>query len=204
VLLFPHPVHVCPLLHAATPVARPITITCPGFARYEKGNDLLQDACRLLFAAEPSLNLRVISQWPDPFDLPDGSQAMPAADLLADERYQLINHSLDRQAYATLLASSDLIVLPYRRSSYHNRLSRVAIEAALHGIPLVYMSNTWIEEVVELTGAGIAITEETPTAIADALLAALEQLPHLSHRAQQAIKRVEEHHSGRRFRQLLL
>jgi glycosyltransferase involved in cell wall biosynthesis len=211
VRLFPHPVALSTepsnrsSCRAPSPSnGRPITITCPGFARYEKGNDLLQDACRLLFAAEPSLNLRVVSQWPDPFNLPDGSQAMPAADLLADGRYQLINHSLDRQAYAALLVCSDMIVLPYRRSSYHNRVSRVAIEAALQGIPLVYMCGTWIEEVVEITGAGVAIAEETPAAIYNALRFALDRLPELRYSAKRAIQQVAETYSASRFRQLLL
>lgn len=209
VRLFPHPVSLSAVPAAPPPRTSaqgtsPVTVTCPGFARYEKGNDLLQEACRLLFAAEPQRGLQVISQWPEPFALPDGSEAAPDPILLADGRYQLINHSLDREAYAALLARSDLIVLPYRRSSYHNRVSRVAIEAALHGIPLVFMSGTWCEEVVELTGAGVAIAEETPQAVAQALGAALDQLPVLRERARDASALVAERYSAQRFRQLLL
>jgi glycosyltransferase involved in cell wall biosynthesis len=209
VRLFPHPVSLP--AEFSTPSPRPaefgnsgITITCPGFARYEKGNDLLQEACRQLFAAEPQLDLQVISQWPQPFSLPDGFQAAPDPALLASGRFQLINDSLNRAAYAALLARSDLIVLPYRRSSYHNRVSRVAIEAALHGIPLVFMSGTWCEEVVELTGAGVAIAEETPEAVFQALRSALHQLPVLRQRARQAKALVGERYSAGRFRQLLL
>lgn len=61
VRLFPHPVSLPD--EPSKPSAQPIktgsaetTITCPGFARYEKGNDLLQEACRQLFASEPSLS----------------------------------------------------------------------------------------------------------------------------------------------------
>jgi glycosyltransferase involved in cell wall biosynthesis len=207
--LFPHPVSLpaepaVPSPRTSAPGSKPVTITCPGFARYEKGNDLLQEACRQLFAADPQRDLQVISQWPQPFSLPDGSEAAPDPALLAGGRFQLINHSLDRPAYAALLASSDLIVLPYRRSSYHNRVSRVAIEAALHAIPLVYMSGIWCEEVVELTGSGVAIAEETPEAVFQALRTALHQLPVLRQRARQAKSLVEERYSAGRFRQLLL
>jgi glycosyltransferase involved in cell wall biosynthesis len=209
VRLFPHPVSVpadpaTPSPRISAPGSTPVTITCPGFARYEKGNDLLQEACRQLFAEERPRDLRVISQWPEPFALPDGSEATPDPSLLADGRYQLINHSLDRPAYAALLARSDLIVLPYRRSSYHNRVSRVAIEAALHGIPLVFMSGTWCEEVVELTGAGVAIAEETPEAVFHALGRALAQLPELHLLAQRASSAVRHHYSPERFRELLV
>ena len=209
VKLFPHPVSLPansapPALSISAQGSPPITITCPGFARYEKGNDLLQEACRQMFAAEPQLALQVISQWPQPFFLPDGSEAAPDPTLLSDGRYQLINHSLDRLAYTALLSRSDLIVLPYRRSSYHNRVSRVAIEAALHGIPLVFMSGTWCEEVVELTGAGVAIAEETPEAVGRALRSALDQLPELRERALKASALVGERFSARRFRHQLL
>jgi glycosyltransferase involved in cell wall biosynthesis len=209
VCLFPHPVSLpaetsTPYPRAAELSNSGITITCPGFARYEKGNDLLQEACRQLFADEPKRDLQVISQWPQPFTLPDGSQAAPDPTLLAGGRFILINHSLHREAYAALLARSDLIVLPYRRSSYHNRVSRVAIEAALHGIPLVYMSGTWCEEVVEITGAGVAIAEETPEAVTAALQAALDQLPFLRLAALNAKALVAEQYSAQRFRQLLM
>lgn len=208
VRLFPHPVSMPEGLSVPSPCktspSPPATITCPGFARYEKGNDLLQAACRQLFAAEPQGYLQVISQWPVPFALPDGSEAVPDLALLADGRYQLINHSLNREAYSALLGRSDLIVLPYRRSSYHNRVSRVAIEAALHGIPLVFMSGTWIEEVAELTGAGVAIADETSEAVYVALCQAHEQLPVLKRAARESIGLVAERYSARRFRQLLL
>ena len=205
VRLFPHPVSQTLDQTVPTPASSSsTTITCPGFARYEKGNDLLQEACKQLLSPQPRLDLQVISQWPEPFSMPDGSISSPDQSLLADGRYQLINASLDRAGYADLIARSDLIVLPYRRSSYHNRVSRVAIEAALHGIPLVYMSGTWIEEVVQLTCAGVAIADETPRAVAEALGAALAQLPVLRDRAHQFAPRVAERYSAQYFRQLLL
>lgn len=209
VRLFPHPVAFncessTPLPSVSGTNTTAVTITCPGFARYEKGNDLLQEAWRQVLADEPLLDITLVSQWKEPFDLPSGTQASPDPALLATGRYQLINHSLNRQAYAALLARSDLVVLPYRRSSYHNRLSRVAIEAALFGIPLVFMSGTWCEEIVELTGAGVPIAAETPEAVCQALRSAIDALPALRERASQASLQVREHYSAQRFRQLLL
>jgi glycosyltransferase involved in cell wall biosynthesis len=154
--------------------------------------------------SEPCCDLRVLSQWPDPFLLPDGSLAFPDQALLASGRYQLINTALDRHEYAALLYRSDLIVLPYRRSSYHNRVSRVAIEAAIQGIPLVYMSGTWCEELVELTGAGVAIPEESAEAVCQALRTAFDHLPNLRLQARRTARLVAEKFSGRRFRQRLL
>jgi hypothetical protein len=203
VVLFPHPVHVRPLPHAAAPVARPITITCPGFARYEKGSDLLLDACRLLWAEPNFASVHVVCQWPEPFALPDGRMLTPLPDLVADPRFELINENLEQQAYQSLLARTDLIVLPYRRDSYHNRVSRVAIEAAVLGIPLLFMSGTWCEEVVALTDAGVAILRETPEAVCKALQTALSQIHCLTAQASRDSALVAEYHSAARFRQLL-
>jgi hypothetical protein len=210
--LFPHPVtpssapENCPSLGEKSENAdhhNILTITCPGFARYEKGNDLLQEACRQLFTLKPLLNVQVISQWPHPFSMPDGTISLADPELIADGRYQLVNTALDRNAYSALLAKSDIIVLPYRRSSYHNRVSRVAIEAALHGVPLVYMSGTWIEEVVELTGAGVPISNETSEAVAAALQTAINELPTLRKQAYASKAKIADYYSARRFRQLL-
>lgn len=211
VLLFPHPVTPAAPANSSNTREHPelsdhssvVTVSCPGFARYEKGNDLLQEACRQLFARAPGLQVQVISQWPHPFALPDGTMATADPALIADGRYQLINTTLDRSAYGTLLARSDLIVLPYRRSSYHNRVSRVAIEAALYGVPLVYMSGTWIEEIVELTGAGIPIAHETPEAVANALRTGVTQLQALQTQARQSRARVAAYHSAGQFRHIL-
>jgi glycosyltransferase involved in cell wall biosynthesis len=203
VLLFPHPVQVQPL-QASAQQARPITITCPGFARYEKGNDLLLEACRLLWAEPGFESVHVVCQWPEPFALPDGRMLTPAPDLVADPRFELINHNLDAAAYRALLSRTDLIVLPYRRESYHNRVSRVAIEAAVLGIPLLFMSGTWSEEVVAFTDAGVAIQGESPQAIGEALQSALTQLHALTAQARSSAARVAEHHSATRFRKLLL
>jgi glycosyltransferase involved in cell wall biosynthesis len=207
--LFPHPVSPAPesrvtVLSRQKGQSTTTTITCPGFARYEKGNDLLQDACRQLFEAEPIYDLQVISQWPEPFTLPDGSEVRPDPELLATGRYQLINQGLDRQGYANLLARSDLVVLPYRRSSYHNRVSRIAIEAALQGIPLVVMSGTWCEEVVKLTQAGTIIDEEDADSVYKAVLTAIKNLPQLQSKAKIAIHSIKDTFSPEYFQETLL
>jgi glycosyltransferase involved in cell wall biosynthesis len=202
VVLFPHPVQVQPL-QASAQQARPITITCPGFARYEKGNDLLLEACRLLWAETGFETVHVMCQWPEPFALPDGLMLTPAPDLVADPRFELINENLDEQAYHALLARTDLIVLPYRRESYHNRVSRVAIEAAIHGLPLLPMRGTWAEELSALAGGSDVIEDESAEAIADGLVSALRMLDTLKQQASRQKASVAMHHSIYAFRERL-
>lgn len=209
--LFPHPVSLTTerllktdVLTTCEPDHSFVTITCPGFARYEKGVDLIQDACRQLFQLPGYQNVRIICQWPEPFALPDGSMLSADPDLLADSRFQLINHTLDAIQYSQLLAQSDLIILPYRRSSYHNRVSRVAIEAAINGLPLIVTRGTWAEELIALTAGSILIDNETSQDVLNALIQAIDQLDHLKASATCSSVTVSAYHSVSQFRSLLV
>lgn len=203
VVLCPHPVQVQPLQVSAQQ-ARPVTITCPGFARYEKGTNLLQQACRLVWA-EPGLkHVHVVCQWAEPFALPDGQLLSPDPELVRDQRFELINENLDEQAYHALLARTDLIVLPYRRENYHNRVSRVAIEAAIHGLPLLPMRGTWAEDLSALAGGSIVIEDETVEALVAGVIFALKTLSKLHRSAMACRDHVAAFHSLAMFRLLLL
>ena len=220
VVLFPHPVPPPYSQHGtgdsgqntrarrqeqSTKSKKPtITITCPGFARHEKGNDLLQEAVKRILVGPTADHLHFVMQWPEPFPMPDGSTLGPDPALACDPRVEFLNQNLDAGAYEGLLARTDLVVLPYRRSSYHHRVSRVAIEAASRGIPLVYTSGTWTEEIAELAGCGVAISEETPEAVEHALMTAIGQFETMFRVARDSSSNVALYHSAERFRSLLL
>lgn len=203
--LFPHPVPLSALTPAQLPSAKEeIVLTAPGFARHEKGSDLLREAIEQLFTEDDLPPVRFILQWAEPFTLPDGSLMGPGKILEEDSRVELVNESLGVKDYLALLQRSDLILLPYRRSSYHNRLSRVAIEAAGIGKPLVYMSGTWSAEVAEIAGTGVAIEEESEDSLRKAILQALEQLDELRIAACQGREKVASFHTANHFRQKLI
>ncbi|MBT8038328.1 MAG: hypothetical protein KJO21_12370 [Verrucomicrobiae bacterium] len=180
-----------------------VTITCPGFARHEKGNDLLQQAIRLILACPAGDGYRFVMQWPEPFEMPDGAMLGPDPELLADERVEFLNGSLNAEEYEQLLDRSDLVVLPYRCESYHHRLSRVAIEAASRGIPLIYSKGTWTSEVADLVGGGVEIEDESPEGIKEAILTAVNTLDRLRMTAESGSKGVTDFHSGSHFRKLM-
>ena len=62
---------------------------------------------------------------------PDASAGTSVADaaLAASGRVDFLEQPLDSAGYDALLASTDCMVLPYRRSSYFARISGVAVEA---------------------------------------------------------------------------
>jgi glycosyltransferase involved in cell wall biosynthesis len=217
VSLFPHPVEArsergerktetrdLQTVNCQPPSANSITLTCPGFARHEKGNDLLQEAILEILAGPDGDRFHFVMQWPEPFALPDGRLLGPDPRLVADPRVEFLNQSLDTTAYEALLARSDFVILPYRRDSYHHRVSRVAIEAASRGIPLVYTSGTWTAEIAELAGCGAAIADETPVAIVEALLQAVGMRSEFASCARESAQKVVDHHYAGRFRSLLV
>ena len=204
VALFPHPVPT--MTERADRIASPgdsVTVTCPGFARHEKGSDLLQAAMKRLLAMPAADPLRFILQWPEAFTMPDGSPCRVDPDLANHPRIEWLNDSLDGAAYERLLARSHLVIIPYRRESYHHRVSRVAIEAASRSIPLIYTKGTWSASVAGIAGVGVEIGDETADAVVDAVLEAARQLASLRTAAALGAAAVAAYHSTSSFRELM-
>jgi len=207
VTLAPHPVEFTDQAKPSTlvprPSTQPLTITCPGFARHEKGTDLFQEAIKILLARTDADRFRFVLQWPEPFAMPEGAMLGPDPSLVADHRVEFLNQSLNSEEYDALLARADLILLPYRRKSYHHRVSRVAIEAAGRCIPMIYTSGTWSEKVADLAGSGVSIKEETANEVALSILKAVDEISDLGISARAGARRVREYHSVGTLRQLL-
>ncbi len=124
------------------------TLMSPGPARWEKGAHLLLEALKA-----PKLGqVRCRMQWPGPVFSPSGTEVKPnpgAANI------EILGRPLSSEAYAALLAEADAVVLPYLREAYYARISGVAVEAMLMGIPLIYSQDTWVSSMVSEYGAGL-------------------------------------------------
>lgn len=203
VSLYPHPVPPPVVSGQSSGGDGMITLTCPGFARHEKGTDLLQEAILKLLDDEQVKNTRFILQWPKPFEMPDGTELKPRESLIKHPRVVFRNENLNASEYESLLRESDIILLPYRRESYHNRVSRVAIEGAGRGKPLVYMSGTWSAEVAEITKAGVPVKEESAEALAEAIRQSVLYFNSLRLEAEAHADDLIQYHSVQRFRQLM-
>ena len=181
---------------------QPLTITCPGYARHEKGTDLFQDAIRILLSRPDADRFHFVLQWPEPFTMPDGSILGPVPTLLSDPRVEFLNQNLSSDEYEALLARTDLIILPYRRNSYHHRVSRVAIEAAGRGIPIIYTMGTWSGEIADLAGCGVSIDDESTEQVTISILKAAEEIDELKKLAEIGASRVMNYHSVSTLRNL--
>ncbi|NBD37240.1 MAG: hypothetical protein GVY10_01570 [Verrucomicrobia bacterium] len=203
VKLFPHPVPPPEKLPPPVAGRSPFLLTAPGFARHEKGSDLLRTAIEELLGAGEADGVEFVLQWPEPFSLHDGSPLGPGERLASDPRVRLVNENLDPAAYEKLIAESGAVLLPYRRNSYHNRLSRVAIEAAGRGKPLLYTTGTWTEEVAVTAGTGVPVHEESARALAAAIREAVARRHELEARAREGAAAVASFHTAATFRQQL-
>lgn len=158
--LFPHPVPLmCNIEDVGKNRLSAIKVfSSPGFARHEKGSDLLKDAIENLLKSNYT-DLKFIIQWTDPFTLPDGALCTPGELLSNHQQVKLITGPLNNNEYQELIKKTDCMILPYRNRSYYARVSRVAIEAACAGIPIIYSKGGWLEELVSNFGSGVGFQD---------------------------------------------
>ncbi|MEI9919960.1 MAG: glycosyltransferase [Bacteroidota bacterium] len=200
--LFPHPVEfdVSP---APVPNSLCLEFCCYGFARHEKGSDLLASAVNSIEAAHmvPGIHFRV--QWIDTFRMPDGADCGPD-NLKNNKRVTLITHALNENEYLEELKNTTCMLLPYRNSSYHSRLSRVAIEAAFLGIPMIYTKGGWLEEHVVEYGAGIGIKDGSVDELVNAIETMAAHINEYKKTAVMKMSAARDYYSGHRFVDILL
>jgi glycosyltransferase involved in cell wall biosynthesis len=88
---------------------------------------------------------------------------------------------LDQPNYRSLPASCDILLFPYERIPYLQRPSGIFVEAAFTGRPVVVPADTWMgRQLAAGTVAGIAYDGDDATAIAKALVRAVDTLPILA------------------------
>ena len=163
-----------------------------GFARFDKGTDILQEAVRLIFEKTPEFETRFFIQWNRDFDFDDGRTATISPTLRENPLVHYITEVFDKDAYLDYLARTDIVVLPYRRFFYRERLSRVAIDAAIAGIPFIAPEGTWLSRFQEKYGAGLTFEPERPESLAEMIREARKQSDDLKARARSRMKAAAE------------
>ena len=129
---------------------------------------------------------------------------MNEREILISAHTSFYNESLDAEAYNEWLSQTDFVILPYQKSSYYNRLSRVAIEAGAREIPLIHTDSSWTEEVAALVECGVKIHDESPAELVKALNHAYEDAQNLKDRAVARAERVKQYHLCETFRSTML
>ena len=147
-----------------------------GAARAEKGSHLIPDvirATRRLKAIEFVVQLNNSVLPPETF--------AALSRIEGELGVEVVHGPLNQEAYRTLLARCDLVLLPYERTSYRQRSSGIFIEAAMAGRPVVVPSGTWMGNLVASgAAAGVVYEGDDPVEIAAAVLRAVDAGPDLA------------------------
>jgi hypothetical protein len=145
-----------------------------GGARLEKGYTTLPAA---IAASRGRARFTLQSGPLGPSSDPLLQQAHSRLRGLQDIQLTLVETALGQQAYATLIASADLLLLPYDGRAYGARSSGILAEALALGIPAVVPSDCWM---ADAAGPERAIIIGPGRTVAAALNEALDRLPSLS------------------------
>jgi len=179
----------------------PVQVFLPGPARQEKGVVRLLEAAKLLENETLQRPIEITLQWRESFDLPDGTSIGPddvASFESGQVRFKVIRQPLSSEEYLSELSNADLIILPYLREVYYARISGVAVEAMMLGIPLLFTTNTWIATACADFQLGVPM-ENDAAGVATALRNTLDRLDEVSNHAQENRNAVSQFFSPQAF-----
>lgn len=174
---YPHP---RPTDHLPIPEKMPrneLVFSALGPPRYEKGSDLIVEAIQQILKEEPGFPGRFVLQWTKPVYSPEGAETTLPKEWENHPKVEVIRESLTSGEYQRRIDETSVILLPYRRSQYHARLSGIVIEAFQSGIPCICISDTWLEGCLSKIGKGSVMEEEAPERLAQAIQTIACELP---------------------------
>ena len=204
---FPHPVKPLPDGPAAaleigsvtdkSQPSREIIMASYGGARHEKGSDVLVAAVEEFCRRQPESHVRFILQSVE------GDKKLWGR-LSSNPKVQLIPNYFADGGYARHLRATNVLLLPYRRSSYALRVSRVVIEAMVQGIPVVTTRGTTLEDQVKDYGAALYANDEEVESFVSAIQAMEQNLSTLAEQAEKRKVLACRHFSVGEFRAILM
>jgi glycosyltransferase involved in cell wall biosynthesis len=195
---FPHPVQGEEGGASTTSSAKidSLTFASYGSARHEKGSDILVPAVEEYCRRYPDTRVQFVLQSVD-------GDAELWARLKGNSRVQLIPNYFNNGEYTRHLAQTDALLLPYRRSSYGLRVSRVVIEAMVQGLPVVTTRGTTLEDQAREFGAALFNEDEKPESLVSAIREMEQKFSALKELAEKQQTRAREHFSVREFRRII-
>ncbi|MEI9864588.1 MAG: glycosyltransferase [Limisphaerales bacterium] len=133
-----------------------------------------------------------------------GDDQMKWQALQNNPRVELINRYFADGGYARQIEATDAMLLPYRRSSYNLRVSRVVIESMIHGLPVMATQGTTLASQAEEYGAAIPCEDGDAASLVTAIHKMEQQFADLKGHAEQQAQKCREHFSVRHFREIII
>lgn len=174
-----------------------------GVSTYDKGVDLLQEAVLRLFDESPELNVRFVIQWAAPTIDPSGRRIGIDERLRAIPQVNVLDRVLSDAEYRSWFSKADFLILPYRRSTYINRISGVAVEAACAGKPMIVPKGTWLSWSMAEFGAGIEVENDDPIDLCRAVRDAAQNWEHYKSLAQSRKEVAMQANSSKKYLECL-
>lgn len=195
---FPHPVYAekIEVKKVQSSAPQPLTFASYGSARHEKGSDVLVPAVDEFCRRFPDSRARFVLQSVD------GDPELWSR-LKGNPRVQLIPNYFNNGEYIQNLSQTGVLLLPYRRSSYGLRVSRVVIEAMVHGIPVVATRGTTLAEQAKEFGAAVLCDDENANGLVAAIYEAEQRFPEIRQAADSRKALAQSHFSVQQFRAIL-
>jgi glycosyltransferase involved in cell wall biosynthesis len=162
------------------PVAAVPHLVFAGGARAEKGYDLLPPVIdRLRGKMRMTIHSGPINAEADP----GVQQAHRRLRHMAGPDVVLLERLLDPPEYMDLLASTDLMLLPYQADEYGPRSSGILAEARAMGVPAIVPRGTWM---ADAAGASPCVLFDGPADFVSAVERTMRRLPEVSHEMREA------------------
>ena len=142
----------------------PLHFVSLGNARAEKGFGDLAEAVLKLDKSLLGKRWKFSIQCHQP-----DRKCVEAAERLARSKLtgvHLIREDLDEKEYRSLLAASDVVLLPYHLNKYAMRTSGVFCEALVAGKPVIATQGSWMSDEIARTGGGWLVPERSPIELA--------------------------------------
>lgn len=195
---FPHPVGPLPgAAVKAEPGKDQIVMASYGSARHEKGSDVLVGAVAEYCRRYPDSRAQFVLQSVEGNDELWGR-------LHGNSKVRLIPRYFANGEYSRQLLATDVLLLPYRRSSYGLRVSRVVIEAMAQGIPVVTTRGTTLADQAREFGAAVFCEDGNVESLVQVMHQMEQDFLELQQQARARKPDVQRHFSIRNFREILL
>lgn len=112
---------------------------------------------------------------------------------------RLIESPLSAEAYQHLLASADLVLIPYDALTYRARTSGPFVEAVCAGKPVIIPAQSWMSTQLGNSGAGRTFLSGNAGDLVGAVVTAIQNHAALAEAAQELGKKFREFHNPENF-----
>jgi glycosyltransferase involved in cell wall biosynthesis/2-polyprenyl-3-methyl-5-hydroxy-6-metoxy-1,4-benzoquinol methylase len=194
VLPIPHTDHLVGLRHPPPEPTGRIHFVSLGNARGEKGLAEILDAVRESTHKPWGDRARFTLQCNDPSA--DVVDAIRAFRKTPDPRVTLADRILSSDEYYALLQQADVVLVPYHRGIYRERTSGVFLEAITAGKIVVCTQDTWMNDLLDECGGGIAVADRSATDLCSAIGEIIADFSNFQKRALTAAAHWKKIHSS--------